>query len=852
MFLHPIRVIKIYLIVKALLLFLLLPFTAFAQQVDPVVSKDYLDLINKNPQFRVFLVDTSNSASNSFLKLSNTYIGNSIKKIKVHNGHLKIEPARYKFFSVTGAFNSTVEIKKINQLPALQTQYVQGRNENGNLTWHGPETNELFSYGPSINTLEFDGSNYAYDVNGRLVSKGTGNGNPARVYNNSIFRTASFLSQSLMTQFKYKVASIEYLMKVKFVHSDENTIIRSINNSTQNFSSSLEIPVKWLTISSTYSSSSIRSSNSNRNGFLNRAYQNAILTPISFDTHQGTNIGNTQRTYSNGADNPYFLLEDNDNSSSQSDKIATLSFEKKQRPLKFKIFQSIENSSENSNEGYKPGSVSFPNGITITRRKKDQNYFLNTNSAYDIKYGNYKFESTATINYIYNDASAIIDYSVKSYHYQRSSHDLAANYETTYRGYHFQSSIKLGNKFYASNTALSKDLFLPDVFGYIQFYSLYNYFNIKLASSYNQFNSELPVNSSFSQYGLVNYTAQQSSQFFPVTEISGFDNLGSIHQKEWEARIEANYKNKLSLIAEVFNRRINDDIFPVFENGILDLKNLVTHQKNGFEAQLTHNLYLKKIAFTNSVLFSKYKDQVIDVKQGFNFTPLTGFSDVHKAIVKGESLGVIVGNKFLRNANSNIVIGSDGFPLVDPSVSVIGDPTPDFTVKLNNTVTWKALELHVDWEWRKGGVMWNGTQAVLDYYGRSQTSAFLRTTSGYVFPGDQQNGSANKTAVKFYDLNSPLENNRWVRYGYTGVAEEYIQKGDYLRINDLGLSYKLNIKKYFQNITFSLYAYNLILWTAYKGADPNQLLFDQPNSNGLDFFNLTSSKKLGLTISLQF
>jgi hypothetical protein len=67
---------------------------------------------------------------------------------------------------------------------------------------------------------------------------------------------------------------------------------------------------------------------------------------------------------------------------------------------------------------------------------------------------------------------------------------------------------------------------------------------------------------------------------------------------------------------------------------------------------------------------------------------------------------------------------------------------------------------------------------VLDYYGRSGTSGLLRSTANYVLRVVLQDGHANNIPVSFYDPASPFEKNRWTRYGYTGVAEEYIQKGD--------------------------------------------------------------------------
>jgi len=287
----------------------------------------------------------------------------------------------------------------------------------------------------------------------------------------------------------------------------------------------------------------------------------------------------------------------------------------------------------------------------------------------------------------------------------------------------------------------------------------------------------------------------------------------------------------------------------------LQLMNLADHRNRGIEAGLSiYPSYWPqhKLSFSNSFSFVTYRNVVTAVKDNYNFTPIAGFSDVNKAIVKGAPLGAIVGNSFLKDVNNNIIIGADGFPLVNNTPSVIGNPAPDFTVKMNNRISWKNLDLYFDWEWRKGGDIWNGTEALLDYYGRSAGSAALRNTTNYIYKGVDVNGKANTVPVSFYDPSLPITQNRWVRYGPTGVAESYIQKGDCIRLNNVGISYKPKIKKYLQQLSFSLYASNIILWSAYKGADPNQLLNDQSASSGLDFFNVPSFHSFGFSAALKF
>jgi hypothetical protein len=353
----------------------------------------------------------------------------------------------------------------------------------------------------------------------------------------------------------------------------------------------------------------------------------------------------------------------------------------------------------------------------------------------------------------------------------------------------------------------------------------------------------------------VQYAAATAMQHLPLTEANSFNNLRAIENKEYNTGIELSYKGRTTLSVDYFTRQTNDDIFPVMNGSQLQLVNMADHRNRGIEVGL--DLYSKytsrnTLSFSNSFSFTTYRATITAVKAGYNFTPIAGFSDVHKAIVKDAPLGAIVGNSFLKDAYNNIIIGTDGFPLVNNTASVIGNPAPDFTVKMTNTANWKTLGLSIDWEWRKGGDMWNGTAAMLDYYGRSENSAALRNTTNYIFKGVDVSGKSNTIPVSFYNPALPVQQNRWVRYGPTGVAASYIQKGDCIRLNNISFSFKPKIKKHLQQLTFSLYASNIILWSAYKGADVNQLLNDQTGTSGLDFFNIPSYHTIGFSVSSKF
>ena len=102
--------------------------------------------------------------------------------IRAANGAIIITTKKGQEGKAVVNFSSSYSAERINKFNELQSTYAQGRPSGGVPIWRGPATAEGFSWGPRISDLEFDGSDYPYDVNGQLVPTGTGNGVPAKAY----------------------------------------------------------------------------------------------------------------------------------------------------------------------------------------------------------------------------------------------------------------------------------------------------------------------------------------------------------------------------------------------------------------------------------------------------------------------------------------------------------------------------------------------------------------------------------------------------------------------------------------------------------------------------------------------
>jgi hypothetical protein len=214
---------------------------------------------------------------------------------------------------------------------------------------------------------------------------------------------------------------------------------------------------------------------------------------------------------------------------------------------------------------------------------------------------------------------------------------------------------------------------------------------------------------------------------------------------------------------------------------------------------------------------------------------------------------VIYGTTYQRNENGDQIIGADGFPLVDNTLKKIGNAIPDFTLSLRPEINYGHFTLSTLFEYKKGGDMWNGTQGALDYLGRSKNSANFRGTTNFIFDGIQESGQPNAIAVDFYDAGRPMEENRWVRYGFTGVGEEYIEDASFFRMTEISLSYKTQMQNnaIFKQLKVALSARNIFLITPYSGVDPSTTLFGYTSGSGLDLFNTPATRSLSLVVNVK-
>ena len=276
---------------------------------------------------------------------------------------------------------------------------------------------------------------------------------------------------------------------------------------------------------------------------------------------------------------------------------------------------------------------------------------------------------------------------------------------------------------------------------------------------------------------------------------------------------------------------------------------------------------------------------------------LTGFTGITSSVVAPERdadgnitecypIGAIFGDDFIRFGSGNksdegydidtmfggwndgdIYIGDDGFPQYDPRERQTGDPNPDWTASIRNTIeVGDNLIISSLIDIKYGGDMWNGTKGALYYFGAHRdTEPYHGDGSTVVFgqpnPGADSNSTLANESVAGPGAGMPVLVDQLyflsnIGSGFTGPASQFIEDAGFVKLRDISISYIVEDLDFLGRIGLSdavitVSGRNLKTWTDYTGIDPESNLNGPTLGRGLEYFNTpqTRSFAIGLTLN---
>ena len=326
------------------------------------------------------------------------------------------------------------------------------------------------------------------------------------------------------------------------------------------------------------------------------------------------------------------------------------------------------------------------------------------------------------------------------------------------------------------------------------------------------------------------------------------------------------FKNRLGLDITYYDQKTTDDILDAnisrasgFTTTTVNLGEITN---KGIEFLLTGTPIKSAITWDVSLNFAKNNSKVISLIEGQK--EIVGEEPRTRTVfikhIVGSPYGMITGQTQLRDPSGQLVYTSDGTPLTDGTYNILGNGVPDFTGGLNNSFTYKQLNLTFLIDFKSGGDIYSGTNVRMTQAGfTKQTLLGRQGEAPLIITGVVQDGSNPNGDPIFKPMTKTLTpgeaQNYWSQLG-DRAAERFVYNASFVKLRQITLGYNLPKrllgKTSLQNLMVSFVARNLaILYKNVDNIDPESS-YTSSNSQGLDYFGMPATRTFGFNIRATF
>ncbi len=241
--------------------------------------------------------------------------------------------------------------------------------------------------------------------------------------------------------------------------------------------------------------------------------------------------------------------------------------------------------------------------------------------------------------------------------------------------------------------------------------------------------------------------------------------------------------------------------------------------------------------------FARNRNEVVSIREGVEVILLGsqfGYagSTAYLRLIPGAPYGAIYGTSYARyyenpenedplylEEDRPVLIGEDGFPVINRDLKILGNMTPDWTGGLMNTFRYKDFELSALIDVSYGAEKYNQYNNFLAAFGLARYT--LNRNEFKVFEGVTADGSENTQRVWLGQGVGPDGRDYgagFYRNTYRASTANSVMDASYVKLRNVSLTYHLpdaflNTIR-LRNASVKLAANNIILWTPYLHWDP--------------------------------
>jgi TonB-linked SusC/RagA family outer membrane protein len=527
---------------------------------------------------------------------------------------------------------------------------------------------------------------------------------------------------------------------------------------------------------------------------------------------------------------------------------------------------------------------------------------LSGNLKFDGKIGNNLYANNLNEIYTQGDGLVASDYNnmdnatvVKSSNfvtpYRRASayFDLNFNYasvlflEVTGRNDWSSTLPRNKNSFFYPSANLS---FVFTKLGGLQDGNVLNFGKLRLSAA--QVGKDAPAFALNGYYTKLNFADGYTSGItYPNDGVPGFGRVTTLGNPDLKPEKTTSYEAGLDL--KFFQNRLGLDVTGYYSKGqdlivsaplasstgyLSQVINSGSIETKGVELQLTGTpIQSGDFRWDAFINFSHYKNKILKLADGVSQITLNGFTGTTIAQIAGYGAASIFGFGYERDKNGNIVVedrpgDAQYYPIAPAVQEFLGNTNPKFLLGFGNTFSFKGFSLYALLDWKHGGKMWNGTRGSLTAIGTSDNTNnrgdmhLFKGVLGHLNDAGElvhDDGSGNEVAgAGAVNTNAvPLSEDWYLGNGggFGNLNEAFIEDASYIKLREASLSYDISSlitkKRFIKGASLGAFVRNVIVWTPYKGIDPETSLTGATSAQGIDYFNMPGTMSMGLTLKIK-
>ncbi|HLR31775.1 MAG TPA: TonB-dependent receptor, partial [Fodinibius sp.] len=341
--------------------------------------------------------------------------------------------------------------------------------------------------------------------------------------------------------------------------------------------------------------------------------------------------------------------------------------------------------------------------------------------------------------------------------------------------------------------------------------------------------------------------------------------------------------NRLNLDFTWYKSNSRDQIFDVPISNATGFNRTITNageiENKGIEIQLeARPVEMQDFAWDVGVNYSRNRGTVVEVAEGIeqiligeSFGYVGGGASIR--LIEGEPFGNIYGQSYLRyyedgppenqvylDEDRPLVIGDNGFPVINTNQLVVGNSQPDWISSIRNSFSYRNVNLSflIDAKW--GQDVYSQYDNFFTAFGITKNT--LDREDFRVFEGVTADGQPNTQEVwlgqGLVDPDDPDSRDYGAGYHRNikrSSTEEFVKDASYIKLRNIRLAYALPaeiVSRWgFRNITLSATATNIILYTPFKGFDPESRAGGaSSNANGFTALDYPGVSGLSFSVNL--